>query len=376
MKVLHVVPSYYPATFWGGPILSTKAICDGIAGQDGFDLRVLTTDAAGPRIAQRVSAAAFAYPVHHAVRVAGSSVAPGLLARLPVAILRADLVHLTGVYSSPTLPVMALCRLMGKPLVWSPRGSLQATEEWEEVPRRRAKRAFHRAVAAVIPRDAVIHATAEAEARVAEWLFPHHRGAIIPNAVTVPALQPRARGQRLRLMFLSRLHPKKGLDLLLDAMWDLPPDVTLDIYGDGEAAHVAALKHKAQGISRAIRFHGHVTGEAKAEAFHAADLYVLPSHSENFGIAVAEALAHGVPVLTTDATPWQGVERHGCGKVITLGRDDLGAAIMALAEDDLVAMGARGRDWMQRDFSPEAMVAGFARLYRALGVTAVAEVPA
>ena len=376
MKVLHVVPSYYPATFWGGPIFSTKAICDGIAAQDGFDLRVLTTDAAGPRIAQRVSAEAFAYPVHYAARVAGSSVAPGLLARLPVAILRADLVHLTGVYSSPTLPVMALCRLMGKPLVWSPRGSLQATEEWVEVPRLRAKRAFHRAVAAVIPRDAVIHATAEAEARVAERLFPHHRGAIIPNAVTVPAMPPRTRGQGLRLMFLGRLHPKKGLDLLIEAMRDLPGDVTLDVYGDGEGAHVTALKNKAQAIPRAIRFHGHVSGQTKAEAFRAADLFVLPSHSENFGIAVAEALAQGVPVLTTDATPWQGIEAHGCGKVITLARDDLSAAIMALATDDLVAMGARGRAWMERDFGPEAMVAGFADLYRALAAPAAEEVHA
>ena len=116
-------------------------------------------------------------------------------------------------------------------------------------------------------------------------------------------------------MFLGRLHPKKGLDHLIAAMQALPAATRLDIYGDGPSDYTFAVRRVAAQTGRDIRFHGAVSDADKSRAFANADLFVLPSYSENFGIAVAEALAHGVPVLTTDATPWAGIEgrsaRHG-----------------------------------------------------------------
>jgi len=377
MKVLHVTPSFYPATYWGGPVFSTKAICDGIAARPGFDLRVETTDSAGPRSGDRVAPACLPYPVHYAARRAGHAMAPGLLARLPQAIARAEVVHLTGAYNAPTLPTLALCRALGRPLVWSPRGALLATQDWADAPRRRAKRVFHGAVAALLPARMVIHATCDAEAQVARRLFPRAGHSIIANAVTIPASCDRpVRDGHLRLMSLGRLHPKKGIDLVIAAMAKLPGHVTLDIYGDGPAPYVDALQRQAAALEGRVRFHGAVEATAKTAAFHAADLFVLPSHSENFGIVVAEALAHGVPVLTTRATPWQGVMHHDCGLVIADPCADLAADITALAARDLRAMGARGRAWMMRDFCPEAMVAQFAALYRGMAVGRPDMVPA
>ncbi|WP_322891584.1 MULTISPECIES: glycosyltransferase [unclassified Yoonia] len=368
MNILHVTPSFYPATFWGGPIFSTKAICDGIAVTHGFDLRVLTTDAAGSAVGDRVRRVPLPYRVDYACRIAGHSIAPGLLAPLPAAMIWADVVHLTGTYSFPTLPVLALARAMGKPLVWSPRGALQATQDWPDAPRIKAKHLLERVAQVLRPTDTVLHVTAGVEAAQSVARLSGIQTAVIPNCVTIPHVAPRLYRPQgaLRLMYLGRLHPKKGIDLLIAA---LPAQATLDIYGTGIPAHETALRAAAQDNTR-IRFHGDVQGSAKTQAFARADLFVLPSHSENFAITVAEALAHGVPVLTTTGTPWQRLDMIGAGACIDLAHDDLATAIARLAKGDLAAMGARGRDWMIRDFSPDAMVAAFATLYRALATGA------
>lgn len=376
MKVLHVVPTFYPATYWGGPIWSTKAICDGIAALPDVELRVLTSDAAGPAISDRVIPAALPYRVHHARRVAGHCIAPGLLGRLPQAVQWADLVHLTGTYNMTTLPVLVLARAMGKPLVWSPRGALQATQDWPDAPNLAFKRGFEHLANLLRPKEAVLHVTATQEARQSVHRLPGIARAVIPNAVDVSKVLPerRAGGTDCRLMFLSRLHPKKGLEALFDAMARMPSHFTLDIYGTGDASYVRTLQRRAQLSDGRIRLHGHVEGAAKMAAFARADLFVLPSHSENFGIVVAEALAHGVPVLTTQNTPWQGLDQHGCGRCIDLPQSDLAAEITALAAQDLAQLGARGRAWIRRDFATQAMVDAFERLYRDLVGQGFAEV--
>ena len=376
MKILHVAPSFFPATFWGGPIWSTKAICDGISALPDADLRVLTTDAAGPAARDRVMPAQLPYPATYARRVAGNSIAPSHLFRLPAAIARADVVHLTAAYSAPTLPTFALCKAFGKPLVWSPRGALQATQDWVDAPNQRRKRRYETALNAVRPAHVVMHVTATAEAAQSIARFAGMETQIIPNAVVVPAqLDPVPRDPaHVRLIFLGRLHAKKGLVELFTAMSELPDRYTLDVYGAGTSGDTAQLREFASLLGTRVRFHGHVEGAAKTRAFANADLFVLPSHSENFGIAVAEALAHGVPVLTTTATPWQAVDRRGCGRCIRLGKDNLAHEIAALAARDLPAMGARGRAWIAADFSPDAMVQAFARLYRDLATAGAQEV--
>lgn len=366
MNILHVTPAYYPATYWGGPIWSTKAICDGIAQLPGFAVQVLTTDAAGPDRSERVEPATFPYPVHYAQRVAGHAIAPGLLARLTGAIGWADVVHLTATYNFPTLPTLALARMMSRPVVWSPRGALQATAAWEDAPRKGVKHMFEKSANLLRPENATLHVTSAAEARDSTQRLGHIQTALIPNSVPIPKVGPQGPDDgKLRLLYLGRLHPKKGLDLLIDAMKALPAQARLDIYGSGDPAYVASLKAQIGADSR-IMLRGHADDARKSHAFARADLFVLPSHSENFGIAVAEALAHGVPVVTTTGTPWTRLDAMGCGRCITLGRDDLAETILNLSTSDLSAMGAKGRAWMQRDFSPKAMTDAFAALYRSM----------
>ena len=363
MNILHVTPAYYPATYWGGPIWSTKAICDGIAHRSGFALRVLTTDAAGPARTDRVMTQTYDYPVDYVRRLAGHAIAPGLLPKLMRAVGWADLIHLTATYNFPTLPTLGMARLLGKPVVWSPRGALQATATWGDAPRKRIKHMFEHGANLLRPANCTLHVTSEAEGADSRWRLGAIDTALIPNCVAIPSqLLTRPTDGQLRLLYLGRLHPKKGLDLLIAAMKSLPAHVRLDIYGAGDPTYVTALKSQIGGDSRIV-LRGHADEERKALAFAKADLFVLPSHSENFGIAVAEALAHAVPVITTTGTPWARLNPMGCGRCINLARDDLADAITDLTAADLLAMGAKGRAWMRREFSPEAMIDAFAELY-------------
>ena len=373
MKILHVVPSFFPATRWGGPSFSTLARCDWSAAQPSIEVRVQTTDAAAPgrgeRIEppERVRTMPAGYPVVYHRRIAGHAIAPGLLLALPWAMLRADLVHLTATYSFPTLPTLALARLLRRPVVWSPRGAIQAAHEWRDAPR---KRLFERVARSIAPQKTVLMVTAESEAQATAARMPGMQVEIVPNSVEMPVemVFPDRRWRpdgRLRLIFLGRVHKKKGIDLLIEAMPRLGPEVELDIYGSGADDYLAALNALVAqfGLESRVRFHGHVDGADKSRAFHDADMFVLPSHSENFGIAIAEALAHGVPVVTTRNTPWGALDQTGCGRCIDLDTGSLVAAITELAEGDLAAMGKFGRDWMIQDFSSDVVNRRLLELY-------------
>jgi glycosyltransferase involved in cell wall biosynthesis len=361
MKILHVAPAYYPATYWGGPTFSTYALCNSLAALPEVELRVLTCDSAGPSVGLRVHVTGFpirfpdGYDVYFTRRVVGRDIAPGLIARLWGMIGWADVVLLTATYSFPTIPTLLTCRLRDRPLVWSPRGALQASHEWSLARHQSLKRAFEQICRIVKPRQCVLHVTAEAEKQASLARLPGFRAAIIPNAVEMPAgLPPRIWTPNgvLRLLFLSRLDPKKGLENLLAAMASLDPKTTLDVYGTGDPSYVRSLKKLTAdlGLSTRVRYHGHVDGHQRLEAFINADLFVLPTHSENFGMVVAEALAHGVPTVVSRGAPWPELESRDCGLWVCNEPESLALAIESLREVDLAAMGRRGRAWMQEEY--------------------------
>src|SRR6185436_14152308 len=123
---------------------------------------------------------------------------------------------------------------------------------------------------------------------------------------------------RRLVLFLSRLHPKKGVPLLLEAFAGLPSyrrSWTLVVAGGDERGHLTELRALASrlGVDNDVIWTGPLAGEAKRDAYAAAELFVLPSLDDNFGIVVAEALGAGVPVITTHATPWAELIEQDCG---------------------------------------------------------------
>jgi glycosyltransferase involved in cell wall biosynthesis len=133
------------------------------------------------------------------------------------------------------------------------------------------------------------------------------------------------------------------------------PDWTLRLVGPSERGFGEDMERLAKALRlERIEFAGPLTGVRKWREYDAADLFVLPTHSENFGIVVAEALASGVPVITTTAAPWRGLEAERCGWWIRDDVDALAATLKSacsLSSDRLREMGTRGKTWMQRAYS-------------------------
>src|SRR5439155_19709105 len=168
----------------------------------------------------------------------------------------------------------------------------------------------------------------------------------------------RGTGGIVSLLFLSRLHPKKGIELLLDAVGLLAADprIHLFIAGDGDAAYVARLKDraKANGLSDRMVFTGFVTGAERRRLLDETDLFVLPSYDENFGMAAAEALSAGLPVVVSEHVALADhVREAGAGLVVQCDARELARAIATLVDDPDLRhrMGQAGRRLAESEFS-------------------------
>jgi len=259
--------------------------------------------------------------------------------------------------------VHAGCRAasrLGLPLIVSPHG--MATP-WALQHRAYKKQVAWRLYQRADLREArVLHATAPAEADDLRALGFHQPIAIVPLGVDLPP--PRANPATgacakpvRRILFLSRVHPKKGLLNLVEAWRRVrQPGWVVVIAGPDEGGHGAEVSAAAAraGVRDDFQFTGPVFHAAKDELYRKADLFVLPSYSENFGAVVPEALAHGVPVITTHATPWRELEGPQPGRAapgrsgwwIALGVEPLAQALreaMRLTDAERAAMGENGR---------------------------------
>ena len=208
-----------------------------------------------------------------------------------------------------------------------------------------------------------LHATSQAEADEFRALGLTQPIAVIPNGVAVPPPVSELRSPKSEVrtvLFLSRIHPKKGLLNLVRAWATLRTDPLCTpgastenwkvlIAGGDDTGHLAEIKAeiKAQQLESCFEFVGEVEGRAKWDLYRGADLFVLPSHSENFGLVIAEALACGVPVITTRGTPWADLVTQRCGWWVDIGVEPLANALreaMNSSSEKRREMGGRGRE--------------------------------
>ena len=357
---------------------------------------------------------------------------------------KADVVHNHGLWLAANYYARRAANKAGKPLVISTRGML---EGWSLGRSKMRKRVAWVLFERENLRSAkLFHATAVSEAEsiseaLRRWkmvdgrweppisdlrspISPGPRIVVAPNGVDIPERIPNrkaleARFAKLRgknwILFMSRVHPKKGLDLLLEA-WkqqlrdgrlrlrlapsDLPPPIPATASGDlgyplargdsrlrdgqeveqetvlviagadtqGYGKEVERMIRE-KGLGETVLMTGHVDGELREALLGNAKFFVLPSHSENFGLVIAESLARGRPVITTTATPWKELKEWGAGWWVEPNLEPVSKALgeaLAKSDAELNQMGARGRREVEREFSWKAAAETIVEAYKAI----------
>jgi len=287
-------------------------------------------------------------------------------------------VHVHGLWQQSSAVTGPLARNLGKPYVVSAHGML---ESWA-LRNKRWKKSLYMALVerANLAGATCLHALTQAEAEDYRRLGLRNPIAVIPNGVEIPAHVssrkfldqfPELQGKRL-ILFLGRIHFKKGLDILcqawsrLSAKW---PDAQLVIAGpdfEGTQAQIEQLAATLN-ISGRMTFTGMLAGELKWSALAASEVFVLPSYSEGLSVSVLEAMGSGLPVIVTENCNLPEVRRHGCGWVIKPDADELETALREVLRSspaELGEMGLRGKQLVASRYSWEVVGRQMSSLYR------------
>jgi glycosyltransferase involved in cell wall biosynthesis len=270
-----------------------------------------------------------------------------------------DIVHLHGLWQHPGSVVSEWSRITGGSFVVSSHGMLApAALQFGRLKKRIAMATFSKGI---FTRSAAFHATSLTELDDIRRLGLEMPILLCHHGINLPPPHiefTKVPSKRRTVLSLGRLHPVKGLDTLLNAWAQIEPrfpDWELKIVGPDEQKYRSFLQSTAEGLGlRRVKFGDPVYGVEKESLMASADLFVLSSLSENFGLTVAESLALGVPVIATKGTPWEGLNEFGCGWWIDHGQQSLSTALseaILMSTQERRAMGARGREWMARDFS-------------------------
>ena len=227
----------------------------------------------------------------------------------------------------------------------------------------------------ILNRAAALHATSAREAENLRRLGLKAMIETIPWGIEIPEVRDdaaalKANSTQRTALFVGRLHPVKGLPMLVEAWAKVQPNGwKMRIVGpdeDGHRAELESLVHKAN-LEAVFEFSGGLEGEALQRAYQDADLSILPSHTENFGMVVGEALSYGVPFIASQGTPWEVLAVEGAGWWVPASVEGLCEALAcatACSEDKLHTIGSAGRRLAMENYSWRSVAARFASLYR------------
>ena len=344
MKVLHITSSIDKSV--GGPARSVPKTCIELA-KFGVAVELITQQSANAVVIPTTKNLTLTYKSFGQLFCFGKKLDPD----------QVDLIHIQHIWN-PYVNIMAYwAHKKNIPYIITPRGMLEpwimARNPWKK------KLAMFLYQRKTVRQATLIHATAELEKQNIQKLGFTNPIAVVPNGIDLTEIKQtkQAYGTK-KMVFLSRIHPKKGIELLLQAWRHADTKGwSLAIAGNGDAAYIDTLKQAAKDLPN-VNFIGPQYGEAKWDSLRAADVMVLPTYSENFGIVVAEALAVGIPVITTKGTPWQDLVLHKCGWWIDLSVVQLQKTLteaMNTTTTELATMGVNGQALIKSKYDIKAV---------------------
>ncbi len=287
--------------------------------------------------------------------------------------LKPDIVHINGIWELPNTIIQNSAQKRKIPVIISPHGML---EPWI------LRRNPHKKNLALslyqrqsITKATCLHATAVSEFDNIRKLGFRTDMAVIENGIKTDEIKLKKSWKKTgTILFLSRVNPKKGIENLIDAVGRLREvfkSYKIIIAGEGEPEYVQTLKQKTADnhTQDQFIFLGGIYGKTKWALYRESDLFVLPTHSENFGIVIAEALACGTPVVTTIGAPWHDLKKYNCGWWIEHGVDPLTEALLDFSgktEQKLEQMGRNGHQLINRKYTAEQMGTKMINLYHSV----------
>jgi glycosyltransferase involved in cell wall biosynthesis len=386
LRVLHVIPAVAPR--YGGPSRAIFEMCRALQ-RHGVEVLVATTDADGPTRLEVATQTVIDYQGTQTIFFRRDwserfGYSRSLARWLDGNVKSFDVAHIHAVFSHPCLAAAKACRKRGVPYIVRPLGSL---DPWSMKQKRARKRLmWHLAAGRMLDGAAAIHYTTDEERQLAETSLGLNHAEVIPLGIDMERLEdqavkeifrrlPLSPGDSPYLLSLSRIHPKKNIELLLEVFLSLADESEfsnwrLVIAGDGEADYIDSLKRMVGGRSQdRVIFSGWLDGAERVSALQNAELLALTSHQENFGLAAAEALACGVPVIVSPGVNLAPeIKACGAGWVASLDRASLSSALReALSSDDeRKRRGLAGRDFALREFSWPRLAGDLTKLYARL----------
>ncbi|TCD07712.1 glycosyltransferase [Pedobacter frigidisoli] len=382
MKIIHITASYKPAYIYGGPIQSVGKLCEALVSSDVLKLEVLTTTANGQTeldVEPGKQILIEGVPVSYLKRWTKdhSHFSPGLLWKLTKVIHDANaddvIVHIHAWWNLVSILSCLIARWHGVKIILSPRGMLTSYTQHNR--NSLAKRILHTIIGKSLLRYCHVHATSEQEKRNILNIVQPKSITVIPNLVNYPLnnqeLKHSERDPTFKMIFLSRIEKKKGLESLFSSLKITGIPWQLTIAGSGKKSYVNSLKLSAvkMDISEHIQWVGQVTDRDKFDLMATHDLLVLTSQNENFANVIIESLSVGTAVLISDQVGLADyVEEKDLGWVSSLSAGDISLKLMDAWKDKIKRKRIRSDapEIISNDFSDEALADRYIRLYHSL----------
>ena len=290
--------------------------------------------------------------------------------------IKPDVVHINCCWTPDCAMIQRLAQKQGYKVVLTPHGMLEPWIIQRHYWTRKVPALWLYQRAAIQKADC-IQATAESERDNLLKLGYNSNIKVVKLGIDADGIEMKKSWKKTRqILFLSRVHIKKGINFLIEAATELRSELQgykIIVAGEGDAAYVAEMKQMIsdRGLQDIVQLIGGVYGDEKWRLFQTSDFFVLPTHSENFGLAIAESLASGTPVITTVGTPWNDLNSSNAGAWIEIGTQPLVATLrqfLALSDEELETMGRNGRKLIETKYSAKVMAEEMMGVYNQLGL--------